>query len=83
VAIEQALLVLGWYEHLPKADVPPEHLWEDVEGLDLWWATVEARRSDGYPPPESGSSSSEDDAEADPKPGMAENDLARYLKAKG
>jgi hypothetical protein len=82
VAIEQGLTVLGWYENLPKDDVPAEHLWEDAEGLDLWWKAVEARRNDGFPPPDRGSDSS-DDPGADPKPGTAENDLARYLKAKG
>lgn len=47
VAIEQGLTILNWYENLPKNEVPPEHLWEDAEGLDLWWKAVEAKRADG------------------------------------
>jgi hypothetical protein len=88
VAIEQALTVLSWYENLPKADVPPEYLWEDVEGLEQWWASVEEKRSDGLPDymnkdrdrgddPDDGAGSSSDSSSGN---GMAKNELASYLK---
>lgn len=71
VAIEHGLTILNWYENLPKTEVPPEHLWEDGEGLDLWWKAVEARREDGTVP----SGSSEDGPEE-----LVGNDLAREFK---
>lgn len=90
MAIEQALTVLNWYENLPKEDVPPEHLWEDVEGLEAWWATVEDRRSDGAPSVSTDNRSDGDSRDGTGEAprsadgsGMAQNDLARYLKAKG
>ena len=49
VAIEHALTVLNWYENLPKNEVPPKHLWCDPDGLELWWAKMEERRSEGFP----------------------------------
>ena len=63
--------------------MPPEHLWEDAEGLELWWKKVEDKRSDGRSDLEDSSrsySDDEDDADGHQPPGMAENDLARYLK---
>jgi hypothetical protein len=83
VAIEQALTILNWYENLEKKDVPPEHLWEDPEGLELWWKKVENRRSDGRSDDDYSSQPAEpegDEANGHPMPAMAENDLARYLK---
>lgn len=83
MAIEHALNVLGWHENLQKEEVPPEHLWEDSEGLEQWWEWVADKRSDGRPDVaptnRSGKSPSDDDGDQDP--GMAENDLARFLKA--
>lgn len=70
VAIEHALTVINWYENLPKEEVPPEHLWADAEGLELWWKRVERNREDGT----TGKDYDDDD------PGMAENDIARSLK---
>lgn len=70
-AIEHGLTILNWYENLPKNEVPPEHLWEDSEGLDLWWKTVEAKREDGT----SSAGSSEDET-----PELVDNDLAREFK---
>jgi hypothetical protein len=79
VAIEQGLTVLNWYENLSKDEVPPEHLWEDPEGLDEWWEQVEAKRDDGTATrgryDDDGDDSSDSEA-----PGMAQNDLARSLK---
>lgn len=73
VAIEHALTVINWHENLPKEDIPPEYLWADSEGLELWWESVEARREDGVP-------TSSGDEWDDSEPRMAENDLARYIK---
>ena len=79
LAIEHALNVLTWHENLPKDEVPPEHLWEDSEGLEMWWEHVEQQREDGQPTSRS-RSEADDDGEGDPDPGMAENDYARFLK---
>jgi len=84
VAIEHALNVLTWHENLQKDEVPPEHLWEDPEGLEQWWQWVEDKRSDGrdsVAPTNRSASSSSGDGDEDHDPGMAENDLARFLKA--
>ena len=70
VAIEQALTILNWYENLPKKEVPPEHLWEDAEGLDLWWKIVEAKRGDET------ASGYSDAEESD----MTDNDMAREFR---
>lgn len=78
MAIEQALLILSWYENLPEDEVPPEHLWEDSEGLEMWWADVKAKREDGVPT--SRGRGGNDDDDDDPAPGMVENDYARYAK---
>jgi len=29
---------------MSSEDVPPEHLWEDPEGLEMWWELVKERR---------------------------------------
>jgi hypothetical protein len=82
VAIEHALTVLSWYEHLPKDEVPPEYLWEDAQGLEQWWATVEAKRDSGMPTSRGRDieRAEEGDDDGDPGPSMAENDYARSLK---
>jgi hypothetical protein len=77
VAIEQALTILSWFENMQKDEVPPEHLWEDVEGLEQWWKDVEAKRNDGSPIKRTRGSSDDDD---EPGSEMVENDYARYLK---
>lgn len=68
--------MLTWYENLQKDEVPPEHLWEDSEGMEQWWESVEAKREDGGTTTRGRVS----DADEDSSPGMAENDYARYLK---
>ncbi len=78
MAIEQAITILSWHENLQEDEVPPEYLWEDPQGLEMWWKTVEAKREDGMSIRGRGDSS--DDAGEDTGPGQAENDLARYLK---
>lgn len=82
MAIEHALTVLSWYEHLPKDEVPPEYLWEDAVGLEQWWATVEAKRDSGMPTSRGGSKDDPygDDDDDDQPPSMAENDYARSLR---
>jgi hypothetical protein len=70
VAIEQALTILSWYEHLPKNEVPPERIWADPQGLDEWWETVHANRGDALPSAGSGGEATE----------LVGNDLARTLK---
>ena len=73
-AIEHAMTVLNWYENLPKNEVPPRHLWADVDGLDLWWKKIEERRSDGVPSmPDSENDKSTDSG--------TDNDLTRALRA--
>lgn len=83
VAIEHGLVILGWHENLQKEEIPPEYLWEDVEGLEMWWASVEDKRSDGRS--ESDSSNRQvvpdpDDEDGQHDTGMADNDIARALK---
>lgn len=78
MAIEQALTIINWYENLPEEEVPPEYLWEDPKGLEMWWKTVEAKREDGQGLSTSGRK--DDDDDSPDAPGMAENDIARYLK---
>lgn len=74
-AIEHALIVLTWHENLQKEDVPPEYLWEDSEGLEMWWKTVEDRQEDGRSTTRGRADDSDEEA-----PGLQENDYARYLK---
>ncbi len=82
VAIEHALTILTWYENLQKDEVPPEHLWEDVEGLEQWWKDVEAKREDGAPTSRGQRGQSGDDGDSDGRhePEMVENDYARFFK---
>lgn len=72
-------MILGWHENLQKEEVPPEHLWEDSEGLELWWNDVMARREDGIPTSR-GRGASDDSDDDDPGREMVENDYARFLK---
>lgn len=72
---------MSWHEHLSKDEIPPEYLWEDAQGLEAWWLTVEDRRKDGLPAPDRDTSGDEaaDDSSTGGS-GMAHNDLARRLK---
>jgi hypothetical protein len=74
VAIEQALMILSWRENLSRDELPPEYLWEDSKGLELWWGRVEEKRRDGF---STGSASGSDDPES---PDLMENDLARAFR---
>jgi hypothetical protein len=73
VAIEQAISILGWYENLQKNEVPPEYLWEDSEGLEMWWNSLDERREAKNHQYRQGAG---DDGESE----MASNDMARFLK---
>lgn len=71
------MTIWGWYENLQKEDVPPEYLWEDSEGLEMWWNTVNARKEDGMPTSTGYSDPAHDDRGGQE---MVQNDLARFLK---
>lgn len=79
VAIEHALTILSWYENLPEDERPPEHIWEDNEGLELWWKSVAAKQQDGMPTSR-GMDERSDRDDDDQSPRMAENEYARFLK---
>lgn len=66
-------MVLSWFENFTENEVPPEHLWEDDEGLEQWWEIVKARRDDGLPGPSSASSDDSEDV-------MTGNDLGSQFK---
>lgn len=61
---------------MPKDEVPPEYLWEDSQGLEQWWASVEDKRNDGVSTTRGRTDSGDEDQDG----GMAENDYARFLK---
>lgn len=77
VAIEHALTILSWYENLQEEERPPEYLWEDAEGLEQWWATVDAKRKDGQDINRGRTDHADEDDQA---PRSTENDHARFLK---
>lgn len=37
-------MILAWFENHVKEDLPPEHIWEDPEGLEEWWDLVKDRK---------------------------------------
>lgn len=80
VAIEHALTVLSWYENLQEDERPPEYLWEDSEGLEQWWADVEAKRNPDHIGPTSRGRSDHDPTDQTPQ--VAENDYARFVKGR-
>jgi folate-binding Fe-S cluster repair protein YgfZ len=63
-------MVLSWFEHRAEDEVPPEHLWDDGEGLDQWWKEVDARKGIDR-------STGDDDEEI---PEQVGNDLAAAFK---
>lgn len=70
-------MILHWFENLGKDERPPDYLWEDDKGLEMWWATVEANRADDT----SISRGPQDaDENGDGKPKQMENDHARFLR---
>ena len=80
MAIDQALQILNWHANLPKDERPPEYLWDDAKGLELWWQRVEAARSDGVSTSAFNRSSESDSGSSGAAPQVVENDLARMLK---
>lgn len=75
-------MVLGWFENLSKDEIPPEHLWEDSEGLEEWWTGVAAKREDGMATVSGRKHDSDDDDDND-EPVMVQNDFATFLKKQG
>lgn len=65
--------ILGWFENNQASDIPPEHIWDDSEGLEQWWERVKARRDAEY------GLSSDDEIPDDDD--MMGNDLARTFKS--
>ena len=45
MAVNHALMVISWYENLPKDEQPPRHIWWSGELLDEWFRNVEEGRS--------------------------------------
>jgi len=68
------MTILSWHEHLIKEEIPPEHLWDDSQGLDMWWEYIRDKREDNIPIPRSG----DDEDERDGR--VAENDIAKAFK---
>lgn len=69
MAIEHAHMVLDWYEHLQKEEVPPPWMWPFHSELEIWWEEVEAKRDEKY------GRSSESSGDKDVP--MMSNELAR------
>ncbi len=44
MAVNHALMVISWYENLPKDEQPPRHIWWSGELLDEWFRNVEEAR---------------------------------------
>lgn len=72
-AVNEALMVLGWHENLPKNEIPPRNIWWSGKLLDQWFEDVDERRKRKA----SGKSSTYD--EADEVPSMG-NQLAEEAK---
>jgi hypothetical protein len=53
-AIGHAMTILGWFEHLPEADMPPVWMWHLSDELEKHFTKVKERRM-------AGTSSAEDD----------------------
>lgn len=66
-------MVLAWFENHGKEDTPPEHIWEDPEGLEEWWEMVKERKEAQF----SGRSAPSGDTSAEE---MEDNELARAFK---
>lgn len=62
--------MLSWFETRAEEEVPPEHLWEDDDGLELWWREIEERKG----------ISSESGTPLEETQGLVGNDLAAAFK---
>lgn len=69
------MLLLNWLENLQREDQPPEYLWADDKGLELWFAAVREKQESGLP-----TRGTTDHAHTDQAPAMVENDHARALR---
>lgn len=75
LALNVALVVLSWFENLPRNEQPPRHIWWSDELIDEWFKSVREERES-----RSGSKkrrSSYDEAQDVP---MSENELAAQLR---
>lgn len=53
VAIDQAIRIDSWYEHLTKDEQPPQWMWTLEWELEEWFKGVEAAREAKYNNPDS------------------------------
>lgn len=60
---------MAWFENLNSKEIPPEHIWDDSEGLSDWWDHVKEKREREY-----GHHSVPDDED------MEDNQLATQFK---
>lgn len=74
MAIEHSLTILSWHENYPSDEVPPEYLWEDPEGLDMWFKKVMQKREE-----QASGTGVPDNFEPDDDP-LGDNELARALR---
>jgi len=75
VAVNTALQVISWFEHLPRKEHPPRYIWWSDRLLDVWFTNVEDERN-----AKTGKRSSYDDADDVP---MMSNELADGLRPDG
>lgn len=68
-------MVLSWFENHTSEDTPPEHIWEDPDGLEEWWKRVRERKMDEIGGGRRRSSSGDDDDD-----GFVGNELANAFK---
>ncbi len=71
LAVNHALMVISWYENLPRKEQPPRHIWWSDELLDEWFRNVQEDRDAGR------KRSSYQDAEDVP---MTSNELAAQYR---
>lgn len=71
-AVNESLMVISWYEKLPKDEVPPRHIWWSGELIDKWFLDVEKKREK-----KTGKSSTYESADEVPMMGnqMANDDI--------
>lgn len=69
------MAIISWMENALKEERPPEHIWEDAQGLEEWWARVAERREARY-----GGNAGSGSGDADQGKDMAENEIAKALK---
>lgn len=47
-AIQHAEIILGWYEHLPSEEIPPNWMWAFSDELEEWFEEVSLARKSKY-----------------------------------